>query len=178
MKETEQLGLNINGQIIRGSEKVKLLGVTIDNKLTFGQHVDNICMKVNSKVKALSRLSCYINFKQASTLLNAIIMSNFNYCPLIWMFCSKTANKSINRAHKRAVRVLYKEFESCFEELLSRHGDVTIHVKNLQKLLLEVYKTLHHLNPSYLWENFQTKSITYNLREKGFMWPSSEVWNS
>ncbi len=93
-------------------------------------------------------------------------MSNFNYCPLIWMFCSKTSNKSINRAHERALRVLYQEFESCFEELLSRHGDVKIHVKNLQKLLVEVYKTLHHLNPSYLWENFQTKSITYNLRKK------------
>ena len=49
---------------------------------------------------------------------------------------------------------------------ISRHDDVTIHVKNLQKLLLEVYKTLYHLYPSYLWENFQTKSIPYNLRIK------------
>ena len=165
LKETEHLGLNINGKIIRASENVKLLGVTIDNKLTFGQHVEDLCMKVSTKVKAFSRVSNYINFDQARILFNAVIMSNFNYCPLIWLFCSKAANSTINRVHKRALRVLYQDLESSFEELLSRHDDVTIHVKNLQKLLLEVYKTLHHLNPSYLWESFQTKSITYNLRK-------------
>ena len=165
LKETEHLGLNIKGQIICASEKVKLLGVTIDKKLTFGQHVEDLCMKVSTKVKAFSRLSNYINFNQARILFNAVIMSNFNYCPLIWLFCSKAANSTINRVHKRALRVLYQDFESSFEELLSRHDDVTIHVKNLQKLLLEVYKTLHHLNPSYLWGNFQTKSVAYNLRK-------------
>ena len=92
-------------------------------------------------------------------------MSNFNYCPLIWLLCSKAADSTINLVHKRALRVLYQDFESTFEDFLSRHDDVTIHVKNLQKLLLEVYKTLHHLNPSYLWRNFETKSITYNLRK-------------
>ena len=120
-------------------------------------------MKVTTKVKAFYRLSNYINTNQARILLNAVIMSNFNYYPLIWLFCSKAANSTINRVHKRALRVLYQDFESSFEELLSRHDDVTIHLENLQKLILEVYKTLHFLNPSYLWENSQTKSITYNL---------------
>ncbi len=166
MKETVHLGLNINGQIIRASDQVKLLGVTIDKKLTFGQHVEDLCMKVSTKVKAFSRLLNYINFNQARVVFNAVILSHFNYCPLIWLFCSKAANSNINRVHKRALRVLYQDFESSFEELLFRHDDVTIHVKNLQKLLLEVYKTLHQLNPSYLWENFQTKSITYNLRKQ------------
>ena len=44
LKETEHLGLNIKGQIICASEKVKLLGVTIDKKLTFGQHVEDLCI--------------------------------------------------------------------------------------------------------------------------------------
>ena len=56
MKGTEHLGLNINGQIIRASDKVKLLGVTIDKKLTFGQHIEELCTKVSIKVKAFSRL--------------------------------------------------------------------------------------------------------------------------
>ena len=144
---------------------MKLLGVTIDKKLTFGQHVEDLCMKVSTIVKAFSRLSNCINFNQAKMLFSAVIMSNLNYCPLIWLFCSKAAYSTINRVDKRALRVLYQDFESCFEELLSRHDDVTIHVKNLQKLLLEVYKMLQHLNPSYLLGNFQTKSITYNLRK-------------
>ena len=122
-------------------------------------------MKVSTKVKAFSRLSNHINLNQARILLNAVIMSNFNYCPLIWLFCSKAANSTINRVHKRALRLLYQDFESSFEALPSKDDDV----KHLQKLPLEVYKTLHHLNPLYLWENFQTKSITYNLRKKSLM---------
>ena len=69
----------------------------------------------------------------------------------------------------------FASFEGSLKQLLekiphdedeeSRHDEVTIHVKNLQKLVLEVYKELHHLNPSYLWENFQIKSITYYLRK-------------
>ena len=121
-------------------------------------------MKVSIKEKAFSRLSNYVNLKQARVFFNAVIMSNFNYCPLIWLFCSKAANSSINRVEKSALKVLYQHFESSCEEFLSRHDDVTTHVKNQRKLLLEVYKMLHHLNlSSYLWENFQTKYINYNL---------------
>ena len=52
-------------------------------------------MKVSTKLKAFSGLSNNINFNQARILLNAVIMSNFNYCPLIWLFCSKAANSTI-----------------------------------------------------------------------------------
>ena len=68
---------------------------------------------------------CYL----MKILLNAVIMSNFNYCHLIWLFCSKAANSTGNRMHKRALRVLYQNFEFSFEELPSRHDDVTINVK-------------------------------------------------
>ena len=142
---------------------MKLLGVTIDKKLTFGQHVEDLCMKVNAKVKAFSRLSNYINFNQARILFNADIMSNFNYCPLIWLFCSNAANSTINRVHKRALRVLYQDFESSFEELLSRHDDVTIHLKNLQKLLLEVYKTLNHRHASGEIDPFHNDVISFEI---------------
>ena len=73
LKETEHLGLNINGKIIRASEKVKLLGVTIDNKLTFGQHVEDLCMKVSTKVKAFSRVSNYIRSLQNAPPLKSVI---------------------------------------------------------------------------------------------------------
>ena len=95
-------------------------------------------MKASKKVKAFSRLSNCSNFNQARILFNAVIMSNFNYCPLIWLFCNKAANSTINQMHKRALTVLYQDLEPSSEELLSRHDDVTIHTCHcLQKLLLE-----------------------------------------
>ena len=82
------------------------------------------------------------------------------------MFCSKTANKDINRTNKRALRVLYRDYDSSFDQLLARAGSVTVHQKNLQSLMIEIYKTMNHLNPSYIWEFFVKKDISYNLRTK------------
>ena len=91
------------------------------------------------------------------------MLLNFSYCPLIWLFCSKTTNNESNRNHKRAWMILYKDCESKFEELLERDSTNTTHTKNLQELLIEVYKSLIHLNPEYMWEYFTKEDVQYNL---------------
>ena len=63
---------------------------------------------------------------------------------------------------KRALRALYGDYESTFEELLDKDKSLTIHKKNLQRLMVEIYKTINHLNPAYMWE----KDVPYNLRSK------------
>ena len=151
LKRKNKLCLNINGQLIPSSEHVKLLGVTIDNTLKFHTHVLGICKKVNQKLHAFNRLSPYLGENKSKLLLNAVIMSNFSYCPLISLFCSKAASNEINRTHKRALRTLYRDYESNFEELLDRDDTKTIHTKNLQNLMVEIYKSFHQLNPEYMW---------------------------
>ena len=91
-------------------------------------------------------------------------MSNFSHCPLISLFCSKGANNEINRIHKRALRALHGDYESTFEELLDKFKSLTIHKKNLERLIVEIYKTINHLNPAYMWEFFIEKDVLYNLR--------------
>ena len=61
---------------------VKLLGVSIDNKLKFDKHVLNIIKKANSKLSTLSRMTKFKTFQKKSTL----VKSQFKYCPLTWMF--------------------------------------------------------------------------------------------
>ena len=78
------------------------------------------------------------------------------------MFCTKSANKQIDRTHKRALQILYKDYESSFEALLARSGTNSIHVNNLQKLMTEIFKTMNELNPPLVWE--KRKHVTYNLR--------------
>ena len=40
------------------------------------------------------------------------------------------------------------------------------YIKNLQKLMLEIYKSMNHLNPSYIWHIHERKEIQYDLRTK------------
>ena len=58
-------------------------------------------------------------------------MSNFRYSPLIWIFCGKTANKEINRVHKRALRILLRDYEAPSDDLLVINEEKTIHFQNL-----------------------------------------------
>ena len=53
----------------------------------------------------------------STLLLNSVVMSNFSYFPLIWLFFSKGANNEINRTYKRALRTLYGDYESTFEKV-------------------------------------------------------------
>ena len=149
LKTDDNIVLDIGKVSIDVVSSVKLLGITIDSKLKFDQHVAQLCQKANNKISAFSRVSSYLNEKQSLLLYNSFIMSQFNYCPLIWMFCGKVANNELNRTHKRALRILFNDYTSTFNELLHRGNECTIHQKSLQKLMLEVYNSLTQQNPSF-----------------------------
>ena len=125
--------------------------------------------KTNNKVKAFSRVVGDLEPQKASLLYNSFILTNFNYCPLIWMFCGKTTNDMVNRVHKRALRVILCDYDSSFEELLHKNEEVTIHKNNLQKLMLEVYRCVTSGNTSFLWELFNWKILPYTLRIKSLL---------
>ena len=59
------------------------------------------------------------------------------------------------------LQILYKEHESSFEAFLTRNGNNSIHVNNLQQLMIEIFKSM---NPTLLWEFHERKHVTYNLR--------------
>eukprot|EP00112_Aurelia_sp_Birch-Aquarium-sp1_P009288 Seg205.19 transcript_id=Seg205.19/GoldUCD/mRNA.D3Y31 product="hypothetical protein" protein_id=Seg205.19/GoldUCD/D3Y31 len=73
------------------------------------------------------------------------------------------------KIHKRALRILYNDYEASFEELLQRNNEQTVHVKNLHKLMTEVYKSLNCQNPTFMWDLFIRKEVTYDLRAKDLL---------
>ena len=166
LKDDLKLCIDINGNVVEMTDSVKLLGITIDSKLNFKEHVKSICKKTSNKVRAFTRIAPNLEYEKSTILYNSFILSNFKYCPLIWMFCGKTSNDDINRLHKRALRVLLDDYESTFEELLHKRGECTKHTRNLQRLMLEVYKCLTSGNPTFLWDFFKRKPVKYNLRVK------------
>ena len=74
-------------------------------------------------------------------LLRAFIESRFNYCPLIFMFLSRTLNNKINRLDEKALGIVYGGYKSKFDELLERNGFFSIHQRNIQTLTVEIFKS-------------------------------------
>ena len=145
---------------------VELLGVNIDTNLNFNEHVTNLCKKANQKLHALARISKYLNEDKLKILMKTFIQSQFNYSPLVWKFHSRTLNNKINRLHERALRVVYKNENSSFQELLDKDNSITIHQRNLQRLAIEMYKINNHLSPLPMQELFTERINKHDLRNK------------
>ena len=62
------------------------------------------------------------------------------------------------------MRKIYKDADSTYSELLEKDCAVTIHTKNIQLLMTEMYKTRKDLNPSFMYEIFCENESHYNLR--------------
>ena len=82
--------LKINSIKVEASDDVLLLGFTIDKKLTFKQHIENLCLKAQYKVHPFRGIRKFLTIEKTKILGNAFIDSQFNYAPLQWMFCRKT----------------------------------------------------------------------------------------
>ena len=156
--------VRIGSANVVNSYEEKLLGVQIDSKLSFDNHVSKLCQKASNKLYALARISPYMDQRKLRTLMRAFITSQFQYCPLIWMFHGRQLNKKINKIQERALRITYKDDESTYSELLEKDCAVTIHTKNRQLLMTEMYKTRNDLNPSFMQEIFCESESHYNLR--------------
>ena len=69
-----------------------------------------------------------LKFKQRKLLLNAFFTAQFSYAPVVEMFHSRMLNNRINHINERAMRLVYKDYTSSFDELLEQHS------KKLQRM--------------------------------------------
>lgn len=93
----------------------ELLGMLINHKLTFGNHILNIVRKVSQKLHALQEYLKFMPQKKLRITMKAFVSSQFTYFTLIWMFHSGRINHKIDNLHERALRIKIKiwKLENC-----------------------------------------------------------------
>ena len=104
---TASIAIKIKDNEILNSEGEKLLGVTIDNKLNFNNnHLQKILKKANQKVHVLGRITPNMSIPKRKLLMNSFFISQFIYCPLVWMCHSLLMNNKIKRLHEKCLRII------------------------------------------------------------------------
>ena len=126
---------------------------------------------------------------------HAFIMSIFNFCPLIWHFCSKSNTEKLEKINYRVLQFVFQDYCSSYEELILKAGTTTLHLSRLRTLAIETFKIAYGLSPTYLKEfvcfkdassyNFRysnlleiprTKSTRYGTNS--FRHQAAKLWNS
>ena len=98
--------------------------------------------------------------------MNSSVICHFSYCAVVWMFHNRKRNARINRLHERALRVVYRDFDSSFEELLRKDSSTSLHQRNLQKLMTETFKVKIGIAPELTKSVFEFTDVRYNLRNQ------------
>ena len=123
--------ISIQGKTIKSEDSVKLLGIQLDYKLNFDPHISAPCKKAATQLNVLKRLRAYIGFDAKRVLVQSFVYSNFNYCPLVWHFCSAKSMHMIEKVQERAPRFLHNDHASSYNDLLLKSQRCTMHVHRL-----------------------------------------------
>ena len=130
----------IDNQTIKSVPSVELLGIDLDDKLNFNLHISNICSSAANQLNALIRLKSYLNFNAKRVLINSYIISNSNYCPLVWIFSIAKSLNKIESFQKIAFRFSYNDYSISYKDLLEKALKVKMIVNRLEICVLKYIK--------------------------------------
>ena len=132
LSSNTQREIRFDNTSIASSLKEKLLGITLASEVKLEEHISKICNIVNKKLNTLHRIASHMSLDKA------FIESQFSYCPLIWMFHSRTLNNKINRLHEKVLRIVYVDYK--FDELLMSVNLMSLNLMNYWRRMVEIFK--------------------------------------
>ena len=200
-----KLNVIMNGEQLENVESERLLGVTVNNNLSWEKHIDNIVSKVNSKLALLRSIKGCLPLVARKMFSNAHILPYMDYCSTVWGSSPHVSNLLL--AQKRAARTILDikgksmmEPENRTHILFSRLQWMSIQDRIDYRKATIVYKSLNNLAPQYMCDMFQYAPRAQNTRlcvkacndkalqvppgkhkvifENSFSYSSVKLWNS
>ena len=186
--------IKVHDHVLPTLDGVKLLGVYIDSELKFDKHIESLCIKAGRQLNVLKRIGKNLNFTTKLLIYLAFVACHFNYCPLVWFFCSRKSMQNMEKIQYRALKFIFNDHTSSYESLLKRAGVNNLSLQRLKLLAIEVFKCYNKLNPMYLCDLFTPQINNYSLRgtnklvqhpyktvtygRNSFKFLGSHIWNN
>ena len=130
--------------------EIKVLGVTLDDRLNFKSHVDDICNRASRQINSFKGFSKYLKIDRRLFVYKCFIRSNFSYCPVAWLFCGRNNSNKLGNLHEPALRIVFNDFSSSYEFLCERANTLPLSFYRLGFLGIDMYKCIKETNPTYL----------------------------
>ena len=168
------INLSIDGNNIEQVRQHNLLGLIIDDKLSWKDHIENLCKFVSKNTFLLSKLQSIITFEARKLYFNAHIKPHIDYASVIWDGCSDVIFKKLNSIHRRSAKLVLQEPLLTTEEKMKSLEmlPLTDHLKYNKAIFM--YKILNHEAPKYLRDLFKLSNFTYASSRQNLAYPCAQ----
>ena len=163
--KVKNIEVKINGKSIKFVETVKYLGVFIDRKLTWRDHITSLANVISRNIGILYRSSFILERDPLLLLYNVLILSHINYCCLVWGMTFPTLVNKIEILQKKAVRIitgigciahsepLFKELKVLKAKDIAKQQALILIHKKIKGALPSSLEHLFHKNEQHTYVN-------------------------
>ena len=191
-------GISYHNSEVNSCTSCKLLGITVNNRLSWGDHIENVIKKCNTYLYILSRIKLFLSNDNRKRFYNAYILPHFDFCCVIWGNCTSTLEDKLVKLQKRAARVILDcDFTTPSSLMFADLKWMTFPERVIYQKAIQMFKTLHGHAPDYLRTSFTftseiharllrsstpfqlyTPKPNLEIYRNTFIFSGSSIWNS
>lgn len=195
--DSDKLNVFYDNMSLKMTSQDKILGVFVDNNLTWSTHIKHISKKVNSYLWLLRKIKSYIPLQYRVIFYKSYIQPYLDYCNIIWGNTSNSNITTLIRLQKRACHLIQDQYVENFQDAMNNIKVLTIHERIFLRKAKLMYKVSRKSIPVYLSNIFHQRDAdgTPNLRsirrknyiiprpkkelfKKSFQYTGPIIWNN
>lgn len=158
------LQLTYNNDTLTMIESDKILGVHVDNNLTWTNHIDAIAKKVASNLWLLSKIKTYLSIENRIQFYKSYIQPHLDYCNTVWGSTSQRNLDRIYRLQKRACKIILDyQFESIADSM-EELKILNIYERIFLRKAKLMFKIFNSLTPPYINQLFHLRPLNDTLQ--------------
>ena len=161
---SHKLNIQANDTCIRNVSKQKLLGIYIDESLTWSSHIDYLCSYIFLKISRLRNLSKYVPVKVLKMFYQSYILPCIDYGSITWGSASSSNIERLNKLQKRAARIILRtDFNTPSQEMFEELGWSPVPYRIKYNKAVLTYIALNNLTPPYITNLLKPMSQVHSL---------------
>jgi len=164
---TSEYDFQVNSINVKVEPTLKILGVTLDKRLIYKEHITEQLKKVYAKTAALKRISRFISVNTMTLLYKTFIVPHLEYCSTLFIGLGKVQANRLEDANYYILRTLFRVKNNSYESLLELVKSNTLRHRRYYQALILIYKCLNSIGPSYITDFLNLRHVGYNLRGQG-----------
>ena len=160
--QNENIDLKFNNESLNMISKDKILGVYVDNNLTWSEHIKHLSRKITSSIWLLSKIKKFLSQCHRVQFYKSYIQPHIDFCNIVWGSSSETNKLKIFKLQKRACRVILDYNVDDIHEAMKSLKIMSVYDRLYLRKAKFMYKVANNKTPTYITENFTPRNNAIN----------------